>query len=645
VCRRRRQEWQQVEQQAGEILSNSVDTSKPTRVRGEVPVQPALPLTQQRGDAHVMAEADRDATASEPGSVPIDSSRALTIADLSAPRTGAMDALLRAAYRWGVPGHLLASPFGKRGRPRLLATVETPLAGDRSAGVALRAGYLQVYGLKAPIGQVDLGPAARLTPPFRRTVHGFRWLRDLSSCAAREQCVEPAQRMLRDWLDANDEIGKGAAWDVELTGHRLLNWQVHAALLLAGDDEALRARMFDEIARTAAWLDRNVRSAEDTLGEVAGWCAITAAGLLLADGRPRRLYGEAGLFRALGELVSEDGGVLSRSPVAQMDAIALLIDLRACYDAVGQQAPPALGTMLALLVPPLLALRHGDGGLGSWQGGPAVSADHVTKLIDASGVRARPLKDSREWGYQRIQARGTVLQFDAAPPPKPRHARCGCASTLAFELSSGPHRLVVNCGGAAVAGGTTPIRIEQGLRATAAHSTLVLDDANSTAILIKGQIGKGVEEVAIRRTVLQQKGRGAVQLEASHDGYAARFGLSHSRVLVLRDDGTELRGEDVLVPTTRKGKRGKIGFAIRFHLGPTIEVTMAEDGRGAGLACPDGTFWQFRMGGEAEEIELGLEESLWVDGQGRPRATHQLVINGMTSRSGGAFPWLFKKMI
>ena len=42
-------------------------------------------------------------------------------------------------------------------------------------------------------------------------------------------------------------------------------------------------------------------------------------------------------------------------------AIALLTDLRACYHAVGRDFPEALQVMLELLVPPLLALRHGDG--------------------------------------------------------------------------------------------------------------------------------------------------------------------------------------------------------------------------------------------------------------------------------------------
>ena len=175
-------------------------------------------------------------------------------------------------------------------------------------------------------------------------------------------------------------------------------------------------------------------------------------------------------------------------------------------------------------------------------GGWAVGGDEIAGLINATGVRTRPLKDVRQWGFQRVAAGRSVLQFDSAPPPLARHARSGCASTLAFEFSHAGHRLIVNCGGAASAGGLMPIRLEQGLRASAAHSTLVIDDVNSTAILINGRIGAGVSEVELDRRVLaaDKSGGGATRLEASHNGYAARYGLSHRRILILRDDGTEL---------------------------------------------------------------------------------------------------------
>jgi uncharacterized heparinase superfamily protein len=424
-------------------------------------------------------------------------------------------------------------------------------------------------------------------------------------------------------------------------GTRELNWLVHAPLILSGTDKALRAKVLTTLGETARWLDRNVGRAEDPLGEVAGWCGIVAAGLLLPDGKPRRLYGEAGLIRALGELVGDDGGVLSRSPLCQMEAISLLVRLRACYHALRRDPPQALEAILALLVPPLLTLVHGDGSLGSWQGSWAIDAAELAALVSASGVRTRPLRDVRQWGYQRVTAQKGLLLFDGAPPPLARHARGGCASTLAFEFSHAGQRIVVNCGGASCAGGLVPVRLEQGLRASAAHSTLVIDDANSTAVLINGRIGSGVSEVEIdRRTQVSEKGAGATRLEASHNGYASRYGLTHRRILILRDDGTELRGEDLLVPSGGKGKKGKVGFAIRFHLGPGIDVGLSEDGQGAGLALPDGSYWQFRSGGG----QVTVEESLWVDGHGRPQPVQQLVLQGLVSRGGGNFAWLLKKM-
>ena len=574
----------------------------------------------------------------DPDLPPLEPGRALAIADFSPPQLSAGERLIRLAYGLGLPPSAL-NPFRKRSRPRLTATVASALQGDPASGTALRAGHFLLHGVKLAIADTEFsGP--RLSPPFERLVHGFGWLGDLASCAARQQGVPVAERIFAAWLAANPRPGSGPAWAIGNTGHRLLNWLVHAPLLLSSQDRKLRARVLTTFEDTARWLDRHVGRAEDTLAEVAGWTAITAAGLLLAEGRARRLYGEGKLIRALGDLVSDDGGVLSRSPLGQIEVIELLVQLRVCYAAVRSTPPPQLDTILELLVPPLLTLQHGDGGLGSWQGAGAVSSDRIAALIKASGVRTRPLRDARHWGYQRVSAGKSVLQFDAAPPPLARHARDGCASTLAFEFSQGAERLIVNCGGAAFAGGLIPLRLAQGLRATAAHSTLAIDDFNSTAVLINGKLGSGVSEVEVDRRILTGEGAGATRIEASHNGYVARYGLTHRRILILRDDGSELRGEDLLVPTGRRGKRGMIGVALRFHLGPHIELAQGRDGLGVTLALPDGSLWQFRSGRDP----VTLEESIWADGMGRPLATRQLVISAKIPRSGETFSWLLKKM-
>ena len=611
------------------VVPEPVDTAPPA----DPQERQAIPLTERK-EPLVQRPAAKAPAAEEV----IEPGRSLILTEFTPPSMGAGERLIRFAYRAG-----LFKPFTRSAKPRLLATVESPLPGNRAAGVALRAGHFLIHGVKAPLAQMDFSHSARLTGPFERAIHGFEWLRDLAASAPREQCTATAERILQGWLAENEVIGRGVGWRVGLAGPRLLNWLVHAPLLLSGSDK-LKGRTLRHIDATARWLDRNVGKAEDRLAETAGWCAIVAAGLLLPEGKPRRMFGEAGLMRALGELIGEDGGVLSRSPADQMEAIRLLVDLSACYRAVRRDPPQALENVLAALVPPLLTLTHGDGSLGSWQGGGATSAERVRALVAATGVRTRPLRDGRGWGYQRAAARGSVLQFDAAPPPLARHCRHGCASTLAFEFSHGAHRLIVNCGGAGAAGGQIPARIEQGLRATAAHSTMVLDDANSTAVLIRGKLGQGVGETEVDRRVVETK-RGnnvikASRIEASHDGYAQRFGLVHRRILMLRDDGEELRGEDVLVPAGKTGKRGKVGYAIRFHTGPRVTLTLSEDGKGALFALPDGQNWQMRIASG----QLAIEESMWADGEGLPHPIQQLVWAGLVSRGGGNFSWLLRKM-
>lgn len=577
---------------------------------------------------------------------PEETGRALALSDVIAAPSGPGEALIRWAYRLGIPGHAIAAPFRRPQPLRVLATVVSPNRGDRAAGTALRAGHFLVHGVRLPICGLDFTGSARPAPAFERVLHSFSWLADLAVAAPRADAAPVAERITALWLHAHREPGKGPAWDVEHAGLRLVAWLVHAPLVLGGHDKTLKAKMLAAIGETASWLDKRSPREGAGFGQVAGWAGVVAAGLLLPHGKPRRLFGEAGLIKALGDMVGEDGGVLSRCPAAQLDAIRLLTDLIACYDAVEIAPPPALPVMRELLVPPVLTLRHGDGALGSWQGQAAIPADRVNAVIEASGVRTRPLSQVAGWGYGRIKAGDTLLQFDIAPPPRAGRARIGCASTLAFELSDGPARLIVNCGGAALAGGQVPARIGQGLRASAAFSTLVLDNANSTAVLLHGQLGKGVETVAFERRQVAGRGREATRIEAAHDGYAARFGLTHQRILTLSGDGTQLAGEDILIPTSNKGKRGKIGFAIRFHLGRGVEVQLSGDGRGASLLLPDGRLWQFRLGGDRAgtgEITLSAEDSLWVDGDGRPHATEQLVIEGLALRSGGRFSWLLKK--
>ena len=518
---------------------------------------------------------------------------------------------------------------------KLLAVPDDDIPGDSRAGAAMRAGYFLFRGQKLPIetldfGRMDVGPA------FSDYLHGFRWLRDLASSATREQGAPIAEAVMRKWLDAHAATPSEPAWRADNAGWRLLFWTAHAPLILSSSDLVYRSLVLTCIARTARHLDRSADKAPIGLPRLVAWCGIVAASLLIPGGAARKVFGEAGLKRAIDSGFHADGGIVSRSPLAQMEAVMLLSMLQSVYDVRRETPPACLTDGLGRAVPALLGLAHGDGGLGSWQGAGATAPQAVQAVVQASRVRARPLRQAREWGYQRIAAGSTVVQVDAAPPPVARLADAGCASTGAIEISDGPLRLIVNCGGAALEGAWIPRDLAQGLRTTAAHSTLVLADSNSTALLADGKLGKGVTEVELNRQELDQGSR----LELAPDGYVRRMGYVHRRLLLVSGDGKEIRGEDMLTPAERRRKPSKQPVQLRFHLAPGVEPTLTADSQGALLRIELGALWQFRTGAGV----LSVEESLWVDPEGRPHPTRQLVVTGEALPGGSSIGWIFKRM-
>ena len=533
---------------------------------------------------------------------------------------------------WRTPLHALRL----RGRYplKLLAVPDDPVTGDSGAGTAILRGEMIWRGEQVNCADIDFANEA-ISSGFSTYLQRFEWLRDLAVAGPRAQVAPAAEMLTRKWLENHADRISEPAWQPELWGWRILFWASHAPLILSSTDLVYRSAVLNGLARGARHLDRTADRAPVGLPRIAAWAGVTAAGLLIAGGTPRRSFGEAGLARALNSGFSVDGGLVCRTPQGQLDVVMLLSMLARVYDARRIEMPPALGNALHFSVPPLLGVTLGDGGLSSWQGSPPLAGARVEAIVAASGIRTRPQRQARDWGYQRVSAGQTVLIMDAAPPPDRRVANGGCASTLAFELSDGRHRLIVNCGGANAGGAHVSRTLANGLRTTAAHSSLILADSNSTALHADGTLGRGVSEIALER----QENEGSSRIEASHDGYVRRFGLIHKRTLALTGDGRELRGDDILLPAKARYKPMTSAFAVRFHLAPGIEATPTADGMGALLRIERGALWQFRCRGGT----LSIDESLWIDGDARPHATLQLVVSGEAPPGGASIGWVMRR--
>ena len=530
-------------------------------------------------------------------------------------------------------GSLLSRLKASRQPLKLAAVPRDHVPGDRNRGETLLAGRFQVGSEFLSLVDLDFNEAAG-RGALSDQLEGFSWLRDLAAAASREKGARFAEAVVGRWLIAHGSRIDDA-WVPHLWGERILYWTAYAPYILSSGDGGYRSALLNTLARGARHLDANADKAPVGLKRITAWCGVVAAGLLVQGGVARIARGEAGLARGLAAAQFDDGGLVSRSPFDQVLLVDRLGLLRSCYFAAKQTIPDGIEAAAAAALAALHGITLGDGALSSWQGCNPGESSRLTALVEGCGLRARPLRNARGWGYQRMSALGTIVILDAAPPPPQKIAGHGSASTLALEMSDGSQRLIVNCGGPGPLPTVLPDELVEGLRTTAAHSTLVLADTNSTNILADGSLGKGVEDVAIDRS----EDNDASRLEASHDGYVRAFGMIHKRSLMLGNDGKELRGADQLIAKGRKKIRDAAAYAVRFHLAPGVEATITADGMGAILRCKGAPPWNFRCRGGS----LTTEESLWINGRGEPQRTNQLVIVGEISSLGGEIGWQFRR--
>src|SRR4029079_15484279 len=87
-------------------------------------------------------------------------------------------------------------------------------------------------------------------------------------------------------------------------------------------------------------------------------------------------------------------------------------------------------------------------------------------------------------------------------------------------------------------------------RGTASHNTLCLNEQSSSTLVRNPRLEQRIGAVPIQHpdavTCEVSEDMGGISVEATHDGYAARFKLIHTRRLSLDATGTILQGTDIL---------------------------------------------------------------------------------------------------
>ena len=530
--------------------------------------------------------------------------------------------LYRRTLKGKMPDRILFHPYDAI--PKQLQTADQLLRGRFAfAGEAVDAMGGSIFEKPAP------------NADWSRALHGFDWLPPLSA-AGGEPARALATNLITQWIRRNARYSE-PAWCADVISRRLLHLFAHGRFVMANSDVLWRSRLLVSLREQSRQLSRTVDDAPEGLPRLQAAVSHVLSGACLNDSAKRLESGLADLEKQIACQILPDGGHVSRSPEALLHAFRLLVMVIDALTATEYAVPASVRGAHDRMAPMLRFFRHGDGALALFNGGGESSARMVESLLARGDADGAPFQHAPHSGYQRLAAAHSLVLMDCGRVPEGAFSLNAHAGCLAFELSSGGQRIVVNCG----TEGAESSAWKGALRATAAHSTVTLADTSMANVLggafVQNLLGPrllgGPLTVECNREELPEGSR----VIARHDGYARTFAVGHERTVCLSPRGNILTGLDRLEPMGERRTRAAIPFAVRFHIHPDIRLSPSQGG-GFILKLPNGEGWRFRCSGDAE-----IEESVYV-ANGSVRKAEQFVVSGRVKDNPAEIGWTFERM-
>lgn len=495
---------------------------------------------------------------------------------------------------------------------------------DPSLSAEMYDGYFGLAGAVAPIGSQSPFEVRPPSQPWLRELHAFTWLRHLHA-AQDDVARERARGLVRDWLTLGART-PDIAWETDIAARRLIALLSHAGFVLERADADFYDAYMAGLTRQLHTLSLSGRDEGQNVARLRALIASSLASLCVAEFEGHLASYSPSLASELDRQVLPDGGHVSRNPGALTDILLDLLPLRQCFISRGFDVPEALNEAISRMMPMVRFMRLGNGALARFNGMAATYVDQIANILAYDDALTPTENLTTKSGFARLAKGAAVVIADVGEPPPLSASEGACAGSLAFEFSSGENEIVVNCG----APGDEDSEWHIVSRATAAHSTLTINDASS-ARLIKRQLLQPPREIYLLSNPKTVRGEISiaddhVSLRCAHDGYRDRFGLLHQRMLTLSNEGDRLDGTDQLLDPRNAATSASSDamFAIRFHLHPRVKVSLLQDERGAALTLPSGERWQFTAKGAMLEIE----ESIFLADPIFRRRCLQIVLTG-----------------
>ncbi len=458
----------------------------------------------------------------------------------------------------------------------------------------------------------------------------FNWLRDLRELK-NENARLRSRELYRKWNDENANWNP-ESWSPKLISQRLTNTILCYGSFADTGENDFQESLLKTFANQARCLELDLPQIPTGNNKINVIKGIIAGRVCLTADKSEVIEGIRLIIDEINKYINSEGMHVSRQPQLQLETLRILIEVKSLALSSIPSERKYLDDLIYKMTSSAKIFCHNNGSIGNFNGGSNFSIEQVQDTLSKTDFSIRNSSRISKDGMAKIISKTSSILIDCGNVK--RNWPNWQAGTLSFEFSHGKQLIIVNSGYICENSNWS-----KALKGTFAHSTLTLDNKNSSSI----NLDKNPTQTAKIVESGIQKVEDGIIVFGNHNGYVKTHGIYHKRQILLNKNGSSIIGKDTLLYSGTP-KLSAIDGVLRFHLHPSVKANKLFS-KNILLKISSGLAWIFKFHSSFPIIE----DSVYVINS-KPKKCQQIVIvfslKDLEQNGSLNFNWeLFKNIV
>ncbi len=419
-------------------------------------------------------------------------------------------------------------------------------------------------------------------------VNSFKWISDIRLVATNKARVFLRKNIV-EWINTVD-LSDQSIWNQEVLSKRIFYLLTNLSFFFETANERFQKDFAENLNKQCIFLIRIFKKEKKYNNDIFSIKSILLASLCFDNLKNYYEFSINLLIGLIGRSTKEGMHYL-RSPSEHFFLLCSLIDIKNFLGSYKKKIPEEINQSIIEMTNVVNFFVMGDGRLAIFNKYDFINEKKIENVLKKASSRVRIPKISECAGFHRISKNKLIFIMDCGNPTKEKTN----AGSLSFEFSHFSEKIVVNCGSPFINNRDW----NDAMRSTAAHSSLNINEINSSDIFFEKDTTTRLAEVYVQKSERDDN----LWLDSAHTGYQKLFGITHRRKIHVDPNNFIIRGEESFIRNKGNKRNNALFYFLRFHLHPSIEVNVTTSKKKAVIKLKNNIGWEFIC--SESKIEIG----------------------------------------